>query len=127
MMRVLKLVFSITLLISVLWVGVARVSAEDPLQEACSQGSDASICQNVSADNPIFGPKGLVTRATQIVTIAVGAAAVIMIIIGGFRYVLSGGDSNATKSAKDMILYAVIGLVIALVAQALVLFVLRRL
>lgn len=127
MTRFLKLFLGVLLVACTLILSGANVRAEDPLQDACSQGSDASICQNISSDNPIFGPKGLITRATQIITIIVGVASVIMIIIGGFRYIISTGDPNATKGAKDTILYAVIGLAIALVAQALVLFVLRRL
>lgn len=127
-MKLLKSSFIVVISMLVLGLVIApSAMAADPLQDACNRAQSASACQNRSADNPIFGPKGLVTRATQIVTIAVGAAAVIMIIIGGFRYVLSAGDSNATQSARNMIIYAVVGLIIALVAQSLVLFVLRRL
>jgi len=57
----------------------------------------------------------------------VGAAAVIMIIVGGFKYITSSGDSTSVESAKNTILFAVIGLVIALVAQSIVIFVLRKL
>lgn len=53
-----------------------------------------------------------------------GAVSVIMIVIGGFKYVVSNGDSSQTKSAKDTILYAVIGLIVALLAYAIVNFVL---
>lgn len=53
----------------------------------------------------------------------IGIAAVIMIVIGGLRYVLSGGDSGSTKGAKDTILYAVVGLIVAIVAYAIVNFV----
>jgi hypothetical protein len=49
-----------------------------------------------------------------------------MIIIGGFRYVVSGGDSAGVEGAKNTILYAVIGLVVALLAQAIVVFVISR-
>lgn len=52
-----------------------------------------------------------------------GAIAVIMIVIGGIRYTLSNGDASSIKSAKDTILYAVIGLVVALLAYAIVNFV----
>lgn len=55
-----------------------------------------------------------------------GAVAVIMIIIGGFRYVLSAGDSSAITAAKNTIFYAVIGLVIAILAYAIVNFVLTN-
>ena len=53
-----------------------------------------------------------------------GAIAVIMIIIGGIRYTTSNGDASNTKGAKDTILYAVVGLVVAIMAYAIVNFVL---
>jgi multisubunit Na+/H+ antiporter MnhB subunit len=53
-----------------------------------------------------------------------GAIAVIMIVIGGIRYTLSNGESAAITGAKNTILYAVIGLVVALLAYAIVNFVL---
>ena len=53
----------------------------------------------------------------------IGAVAVIMIVIGGIRYTISNGDSGQITSAKNTILYAVIGLVVALLAYAIVNFV----
>lgn len=60
---------------------------------------------------------------TNLLLFIIGAIAVIMIIIGGIRYVTSSGDQAQTKSAKDTILYAVIGLVVAFMAYAIVNFV----
>jgi multisubunit Na+/H+ antiporter MnhB subunit len=54
----------------------------------------------------------------------IGAISVIMLIIGGIRYVVSGGDSSAVTSAKNTILYAIVGIIVALLAYALVNFVL---
>lgn len=53
-----------------------------------------------------------------------GAIAVVMIVIGGIRYATSGGDSSSITSAKNTILYAVVGLVVAILAYAIVNFVL---
>ena len=53
----------------------------------------------------------------------VGAVSVIMIIIGGFKYVTSNGDASSTKSAKDTVMYALIGLLLVGFAQTLVRFV----
>jgi multisubunit Na+/H+ antiporter MnhB subunit len=53
----------------------------------------------------------------------IGAISVIMLIIGGIRYVVSGGDSGAVTSAKNTILYAIVGIVVAILAYALVNFV----
>jgi len=61
--------------------------------------------------------------AISVVIWAVAVVAVMMIIYGGMQYVLSSGDAGKTKKARDTILYAVIGLVVALMAQALVYFV----
>ena len=57
----------------------------------------------------------------------VGVAAVIMLIIGGFRYVFSQGNEKAVSGAKDTILYAIIGIVVAILAFAIVNFVLNGL
>lgn len=60
---------------------------------------------------------------TNIILYVLGAVAVIMIIIGGFRYVTAGGDTGSVTAAKNTILYAVIGLIVALLAYAIVNFV----
>ena len=57
----------------------------------------------------------------------VGVIAVFMIIFGGIQYTISSGDSGKVKKAKDTILYGLVGLVIALLAAAIVNFVLNNL
>jgi hypothetical protein len=49
-----------------------------------------------------------------------------MIIIGGFRYITSGGDSGSVSSAKNTVLYAIVGLIIVALAQVIVRFVLSK-
>lgn len=61
---------------------------------------------------------------TNVLLFIIGAISVIMIILGGLNYVLSNGDQTKVTSAKNTILYAVIGLVVALLAFAIVNFVL---
>jgi hypothetical protein len=62
----------------------------------------------------------LIKKIINILLFLVGAIAVIMIIIGGLRYVISGGDQGQITGAKNTILYAVIGLVVAVLAYAIV-------
>lgn len=57
---------------------------------------------------------------TSNVFLGVGILAVIFLIIGGIRYAISGGDAKNIKEAKETILYAIIGLVLALLAFTLV-------
>lgn len=53
----------------------------------------------------------------------IGAVSVLMLIYGGIRYTISGGESGAITSAKNTILYAIVGIVVALLAAAIVNFV----
>lgn len=62
----------------------------------------------------------------QIFSLIIGIAAVIMIMVGGLRYITSGGDSGRLASAKDTILYAIIGLVVVALAQIIVKFVINK-
>ena len=55
----------------------------------------------------------------------IGIIAVVMIIIGGFNFMTSAGDPGKVKKGKDTILYGIIGLVVALLAFAIVNFVLN--
>ena len=57
----------------------------------------------------------------------VGAISVIMLIIGGLRYVLSSGNASAVEGAKNTILYALIGIVVAALSFAMVRFVVDKL
>lgn len=68
-----------------------------------------------------------VANVINILLFVVGAGAVIMLIIGAIRYVVSGGDQQAVAGAKNTILYAIIGIVVAVLAFAIVNFVLREL
>ena len=77
------------------------------------------------ADQPVdlFGQSGTFSKITSILLFIIGAIAVIMIVIGGLRYVLSGGDSSQITAAKNTILYAIIGIIVAILAYAIINFV----
>ena len=104
--------------------GTIASAVANPLDTTCSDTTlaDSDICQN-RADK-LFGPGSIWTNIINTMIYVVGAVAVLMIVIGGLRYVLSGGDASQTKSAKDTILYSIIGVIIAIMAFAIVNFVL---
>ncbi len=68
----------------------------------------------------------LLSKVINIFSVIVGVIAVIMIIIGGFRYITSGGKEEGIKGAKNTIVYALIGLVVVALAQVIVKFVLTN-
>lgn len=75
----------------------------------------------------IEGDDSVFESIINILSFVVGAVAVIMLIIGGFRYVISNGDANAVGSAKNTILYAIIGLIVVFAARSIVLYVVGQL
>lgn len=86
-------------------------------QGACSglqQLSATAGCNGTSSNKPITNIAQLVVN---ILSLIVGIAAVIMIIFAGFRYVTAGGDSNAINSARNILIYAIVGLFIAVLAS----------
>ena len=108
---------------STLLFGADMVSALNPQRDLC-EGSggvwNGSGC-NTPGDKTVTGLFGSITNILIFLT---GAISVIMIVVGGFKYVVSAGDQTAAASAKNTILYAVIGLVVAFAAYAVVNFVL---
>lgn len=75
----------------------------------------------------LLGQDSAVGAAIHILSLAAGIIGVIMLIIGGLKYVTSGGDSSKTSSARNTILYAIVGLVVASVAQLIIIFILDKL
>lgn len=87
------------------------------------------VQQGVDGSNP-GGTKSdigsLIKAIVSALLFIIGAVSVVMIVIGGIKYTISQGDSSAISSAKNTILYAVIGLIVALLGYAIVQFVIDR-
>ena len=96
------------------------------LHAACGDPSTGGVVGGIACgSSPISATEG-VQRAINILLYLVGVISLIVVVVGALRYVLSAGNAQATNAAKDTILYAVIGLVVALLAYAIVNFVLSR-
>jgi len=85
----------------------------------------AAFCNNKAGGvTELFGKGGVITTVINFALYFIGAISVLMLIIGGVRYTMSGGNEKAVGAAKNTILYAVVGVVVALLAYAIVNFVL---
>lgn len=115
------LAFGVSLAVPSGLTPVANAACTNDASGGLSGGADCAKGTDQQAD--LFGPTGIFTKITNVLLFIIGAISVIMLIIGGIRYVISGGDSSAVASAKNTILYAVIGIIVALLAYALVNFV----
>ena len=88
-----------------------------------ADGASAAKGTGQAAD--LFGQTGTFRTLTNVMLYLIGAISVIMLIVGGLRYVISGGDSTAVQNAKNTILYAVVGIIVAILAYAVVSFVIN--
>lgn len=85
--------------------------------------NSAECAKGEGQSEELVGDGGVFQTVTNILLFIIGAVAVIMLVIGGIRYTISNGDSNQVTAAKNTILYAIIGIVVAILAYAAVNFV----
>lgn len=123
---VLKYLVIVALLVAVC-LPVTVSAAYNPTAAACSSAAAkaSSVCKATGGD-PITGPDGVLRRATRLIAVIAGAAAVIVMVISGIRYITSAGDSNQIAEAKKTIIFAIVGLVVIVVAESLITFVIVR-
>ena len=86
--------------------------------------SDLSKCNNLNANSNKNDLMTVINTIINVIIGVIGFVAVVVIILGGVQYTTSAGDPGKVKKAKDTILYGIIGLVVALLAYAIVNFVL---
>jgi hypothetical protein len=128
----LMLVPALALTLSFVAPTVTFAAEADPNANACDDieggpSAGAACAKPASGATELFGEGGIFITITNILLFIIGAIAVVMLIIGGIRYVVSSGDQNAVTSAKNTILYAIIGIVVAFLAYAAVNFVTAQL
>lgn len=131
-MKKLKLLLTSITLASLLIVPVlAFAGVANAQTPSIRDGLDKGSCLSTNStgcdvEDPEETVNNIITTVINIFSLVVGVVSVIMIIIGGLKYITSGGDSGNVSGAKNTILYAIVGLVIVALAQVIVRFVLQR-
>ncbi len=98
-------------------MSTAAVSAQ-----SAQEGLDTAVTDENQTS--IFEDGGVFERVVNVLLFLVGAISVIMLIVGGIRYIVSAGDQNQVTNAKNTILYAIIGIIVAVLAWGIVNFLL---
>lgn len=123
MKKTIKMMLAGLLMVPALALGVAAVApVGDVYAQSITEGANSA--QGDQVPENITEEDGLIKRVVNILLFIIGAIAVIMLIIGGIRYTISGGDQSQVTSAKNTILYAIVGIIVAIFAYAIVNFVL---
>lgn len=126
-----RIILSIAILLSAVLGSLALAPVHS---YAATDGSKNEVCKGLGEvvnDKTCTGDSGgsfdkLVSTLLNLFSTIVGVVSVFMVIFGGFRYITSGGDSSKVTSAKNTIIYAVIGLVVVAFSQILVKFVINK-
>jgi type IV secretion system pilin len=118
-----QIIMSLAVMAGVVGVMVpaSQASAVDVFRQ-CAGNNSSAVCKASGSDD--LGK--MVKTIINTILVVIGMISVIMIVVGGFRYTTSNGDSAAIKTAKDTILYSVVGLVVAIMSFSIVNFVVGR-
>jgi hypothetical protein len=126
-----KLIIGAAAALALLAPAALPALAHADISDKASCGANLNVDPDCTAK--ATADKGSGTKLNEIVelvinlfSVIVGVIAVIMIIVGGLKYITSGGDSAGVTSAKNTILYAVVGLIVVALAQFIVRFVLAK-
>lgn len=122
-------IFAAFILIASLSTGSVFAAYSGPYAEVCADNPSATVCkdqENPSPDtSPIYGPNGVLPKVANILAIAAGIIAVVMIMVSGLKMITSTGDSKKFGDARNGIIYASVGIVIVLMARVIIEFILR--
>lgn len=122
-----SILVSLFIILGLLIVPVTTYAATSSAEEACqglSAVSPDGTCETKS------GAESSIDRLLKVVltmlSFIAGIIAVVMIIVSGFKYITSNGDSNSLSSSKKSLIYAIIGLVVVAISQFIVMFVINN-
>ncbi len=124
----LRLATGAALLVTLLAPATA-LAGVDPFKGSCTdpQAANSTVCQSRGAtSDPLTGRDGIILRVTQIIAIMAGFAAVVVMVLGGIRYVTSGGAPDQVSQAKKTIIFAAVGLVAIALSQAFIGYIIGR-
>lgn len=119
MKKISKLIASLALIVGFSLATATAVSAVN-VYEPCASGSDSAVCN--STDDNI---NSIIGTVVDLLIYAIGITSVIVIIVSGFTYVTADGKQEQITKAKNTLTYAIVGLVIAILAYAIVNYVLK--
>jgi ABC-type Fe3+ transport system permease subunit len=120
MKKALNVALMGVLMVPVLALGVSLATGTMDVSAQITSGTNATGQQSAAAGADVGT---IIKNVVNALLYVIGALSVIMLIWGGIRYTTSAGNQNSVTAAKNTILYAIIGLVVAVFAYAIVIWV----
>ena len=120
---ILTFISSLTLAAQLLYVPVyaaSDIGQSSAAKSACAGIQQIDSSQTCASSSGSSSIETVIKEIVNILSIALGGVAIVMIIVSGIRFATSGGSSNGVSGAKKTLIYAIVGLVIAALAQIIV-------
>ncbi len=126
-----KFIYALAIAASLLFpvlVVTSTASAVDVFQPCSGSAKSTVVCGDVGAQtkaktNPVIV---VLKELLNMLSLIAGIAATVVLVVSGFRLITSNGDANGVKSARDGVLYVVIGIVVVIIAQSIIAFVINK-
>ncbi len=120
-------VIAVAALLAATMLPAHALAAYNPFGKVdCREARTSTVCQTDGSRDPVTGPNGILLRATSLMATIAGIAAVIIMVVAGITYITSAGDPNTINTAKNTIIYAIVGLVVIIAGQSILSFVIGR-
>lgn len=123
MRKIVVMLAMIATLLSPFALSPVYVSAADPFS---SSEAKNQACAGINGCNSTKTLDNIIAAVLRILSVIAGIASVIMIMISGFKYLTSGGDAGKIGSAKNTLVYAIIGIIIVAMSQFIAQFVIKQ-
>jgi hypothetical protein len=121
---VLELVMLLTTILVLSSTGSAAAAVN--IFPTCQTDNTPEVCKDVSTPSTTDPVILVIKAAMEVISFITGAAAIILVIISAIRFVTSGGQPEAVAGARSTIVYALVGVVITVLAQSIIAFVLNK-
>lgn len=128
-MKKFFLLFGASLILT-LSAGAHASAQTNPFRDVCREGQarNSEVCTNEGrTSDPLTGTTGIFYNVSRIISLIAGVAAVIIIIVGGLYMMLANGDSAKIANGRNAVIYAIVGLIVIVVAQSIITLVVNRL
>ncbi len=112
-----KIIVAVITIVTMFSATLNYASADSFVGEACNGIKSISTTASCTKSNVL---QSTAHKVVNIMSIVVGLISVIMLLVAGIKFVTAGGDSNSVQSARNTLIYALIGVFIAVLAQVLV-------
>lgn len=127
-MRKILLVALISFL-ALIALPTATTLAASPIKgDYCTgDAANSAFCKDSgNTTNTISGNNGVIQKVIDVMAVIAGIVAVVMIMFSGYKFMTANGDANAVATARRNLIYALVGIVIIVLAEAIVRFVIGQ-